>query len=120
MKVISTNWSRLACPALAEPTRAFKNLPQQRKLIGECGQQLGDRVGDYGTAAFADDIDRERPVAFGALVKRRPGQPDEPVAASMADWIWDRVADFGGVDPRPAPLKTEVPPADLPAVPGRP
>jgi tetratricopeptide (TPR) repeat protein len=49
-------------------------------------------------------------VAFGALVKRRPGQPDEPVAASMADWIWDRVAAFGGRDPRPAPRKT----ADVP------
>lgn len=58
-------------------------------------------------------------VAFGALVKRRPGQPDEPVAASMADWIWDRVAGFGGPDPRPAPRKTEEPSADLPAVPGR-
>ncbi|MGH1564313.1 T6SS immunity protein Tdi1 domain-containing protein [Mumia sp. DW29H23] len=42
-------------------------------------------------------------VAFGALVKRRSGQPDEPVAASMAGWIWDRVADFGGRDPRPQP-----------------
>jgi tetratricopeptide (TPR) repeat protein len=52
-------------------------------------------------------------VAFGTLVKRRPGQPDEPVAASMADWIWDRVADFGGPDPRPAPRKTEEPPTDL-------
>ncbi len=41
-------------------------------------------------------------VAFGALVKRRPGHPDEPVAPSMADWVWDRVADFGGPDPRPA------------------
>ncbi|WP_233598887.1 MULTISPECIES: lipopolysaccharide assembly protein LapB [unclassified Amycolatopsis] len=50
-------------------------------------------------------------VAFGALVRRRPGQPDEPVADSMADWIWDRVADFGGRDPRPAPLKTEEPSA---------
>jgi tetratricopeptide (TPR) repeat protein len=62
-------------------------------------------------------------IAFGALVRRRPGQPDEPVAASMADWIWDRVADFGGPDPRPAPRKTaDRPetdlPADLPAVPG--
>ena len=56
-------------------------------------------------------------VAFGALVKRRPGQPDEPVAASMADWVWDRVADFGGQDPRPAPLKTEELSSDLPAVP---
>ncbi|MFC4852896.1 tetratricopeptide repeat protein [Actinophytocola glycyrrhizae] len=53
-------------------------------------------------------------VAFGALVRRRPGQPDEPVAATMADWIWDRVADFGGPDPRPAPRKAEDLPTDLP------
>ncbi|AXB44626.1 tetratricopeptide repeat protein [Amycolatopsis albispora] len=59
-------------------------------------------------------------VAFGALVKRRPGQPDEPVAASMADWIWDRVAAFGGRDPRPAPRKPEQPPADLPDLPAVP
>lgn|GEM_PF-2030678 len=43
-------------------------------------------------------------VAFGRLVVRRPGrpdEPDEPVAASMADWVWDRVAELGGPDPRP-------------------
>jgi tetratricopeptide (TPR) repeat protein len=57
-------------------------------------------------------------VAFGTLVKRRPGHPDEPVAASMADWLWDRVADFGGPDPRPAPRKTGDLPTDLPSVPG--
>ncbi|MFI7680245.1 tetratricopeptide repeat protein [Actinophytocola sp. NPDC049390] len=57
-------------------------------------------------------------VAFGALVKRLPGHPDEPVATSMADWIWDRVAEFGGHDPRPASRKPEDVPTDLPAVPG--
>ncbi|MDX8148928.1 tetratricopeptide repeat protein [Lentzea sp. BCCO 10_0061] len=57
-------------------------------------------------------------VAFGELVKRRPGHPDEPVAASVADWIWDRVAGFGGQDPRPAPRKAEALPVGLPAVPG--
>ncbi|MGW5052621.1 tetratricopeptide repeat protein [Actinokineospora sp. NPDC004072] len=46
-------------------------------------------------------------IAFGALVKRHPGYPDEPVAPSMADWIWDRVAAFGGVDPRPTSRKSE-------------
>ncbi|WP_196780848.1 tetratricopeptide repeat protein [Nocardioides sambongensis] len=46
-------------------------------------------------------------VGHGALVKRRPGHPDEPVAASMADWIWDRVAGFGGRDPRPAPAQLD-------------
>lgn len=51
-------------------------------------------------------------VAFGVLVKRRPGHPDEPVAASMADWIWDRVVGFGGPDPRPAPRRTEDLPRD--------
>ncbi|MFI7119394.1 tetratricopeptide repeat protein [Amycolatopsis sp. NPDC049868] len=59
-------------------------------------------------------------VAFGRLVKRRPGQPDEPVADSMADWIWDRVASFGGQDPRPAPLKTEEPTVDPLPAPGTP
>ncbi|WP_433271163.1 tetratricopeptide repeat protein [Actinosynnema sp. CS-041913] len=57
-------------------------------------------------------------VALGALVKRRPGHPDEPVAESMADWIWDRVVDFGGRDLRPAPRRTEALPTDLPPVPG--
>ncbi|UUV34736.1 tetratricopeptide repeat protein [Amycolatopsis roodepoortensis] len=59
-------------------------------------------------------------VAFGKLVKRRAGRPDEPVADSMADWIWDRVAGFGGRDPRPAPLKTEEPTDDPLPAPGTP
>ncbi len=53
-------------------------------------------------------------LAFGTLAERRPGHPDEPVAASMADWVWDRVADFGGPDPRPAPRTAEDLPADPP------
>ncbi|WP_236594301.1 tetratricopeptide repeat protein [Saccharothrix sp. 6-C] len=59
-------------------------------------------------------------VALGALVERRPGHPDKPVAESMADWIWDRVADFGGRDPRPAPRRTEASPTDPVLPPGRP
>ena len=50
----------ITCPALARPARAFLGLEQQRALIGKCGRQLGERVGDYGTAAFADDIDAVR------------------------------------------------------------
>ena len=50
----------IACPALAGPDRAFLGLEQQRTLIGRCGHELGKRVGDYGTAAFADDIDAVR------------------------------------------------------------
>ncbi|WP_435735834.1 hypothetical protein V5D56_13575 [Cellulosimicrobium sp. PMB13] len=44
-------------------------------------------------------------VAFGALVRRRPGYPEEAVAPSMADWVWDRVAELGGRDPRPTPVR---------------
>lgn len=33
-------------------------------------------------------------------VIRRPGEPDEVVAPSVADWFWDRVAAFGGNDAR--------------------
>lgn len=52
-------------------------------------------------------------VAFGDLVVRSPGRPDEPVAASMADWIWDRLASFGGRDPRPTRRPHAVPDAEL-------
>lgn len=52
-------------------------------------------------------------VAFGALVKRCPGRPDEPVAAAMADWVWDRVASLGGRDPRPTRRPHAVPDEDL-------
>ncbi|WBQ04389.1 alpha/beta hydrolase [Kribbella sp. CA-293567] len=50
----------ITCPALATADRLFSGLQRQRQLIGECGRQLGKRVGDYGTAAFADDIDAVR------------------------------------------------------------
>jgi len=50
----------ITCPALAGPDRTFVGLERQRTLIGQCGEQLGERLGDYGTAAFADDIDAVR------------------------------------------------------------
>ena len=50
----------LTCPALAGPDDVFADRAEQRRLIGRCGQELGERVGDYGTAAFADDIDAVR------------------------------------------------------------
>lgn len=37
----------------------------------------------------------------GRLLRRGPEGPDEVVSASVADWVWDRVAAFGGEDPRP-------------------
>jgi len=39
--------------------------------------------------------------AFGRLVRRERGRDDVVVADTLADWVWDRVAAFGGHDPRP-------------------
>ncbi|MGO2050252.1 MAG: tetratricopeptide repeat protein [Microbacterium sp.] len=40
-------------------------------------------------------------VAFGRLVRRSHDRDDVVIAESLADWVWDRVAAFGGHDPRP-------------------
>lgn len=40
-------------------------------------------------------------VAYGRLVRRSRGEDDVVIADSLADWVWDRVAAFGGRDPRP-------------------
>ncbi len=37
----------------------------------------------------------------GRLLHRRAGAPDRQEAPSVADWLWDRVAAFGGHDARP-------------------
>lgn len=37
----------------------------------------------------------------GRLLHRRADAPDREEAPSLADWLWDRVAAFGGEDPRP-------------------
>lgn len=50
----------LTCPALEGPGSVFADRAEQRRLIGRCGEELGARVGDYGTAAVADDIDAVR------------------------------------------------------------
>ncbi|MFI9640532.1 alpha/beta hydrolase [Micromonospora sp. NPDC051925] len=50
----------LTCAALDGPTRVFVSLPEQRQLIGECGEQLGDAVSDYTSIAVADDVDAVR------------------------------------------------------------
>lgn len=47
--------------------------------------------------------------AFGAVVRRQAGHPDVPVASTMAGWVWERVEQYGGVDPRPAILKDPSP-----------
>ncbi|KRF20628.1 hypothetical protein ASG90_18850 [Nocardioides sp. Soil797] len=61
---------------------------------------------DVREAVMTDDAgDYLVVVSFGAVVKRRAGQPDEPLAPSMGDWVWAQVARFGGADQRPASLR---------------
>ncbi|WP_235735227.1 hypothetical protein [Nocardioides alcanivorans] len=45
--------------------------------------------------------------APGPLVIRRSGADDQHFARSLADWVWDRVAAFGGRDPRPVRREDE-------------
>lgn len=52
--------SPLTCAALDDAAKAPEGLAEQRRRIGECGRQLGTRVGYYGTAAVADDLDDVR------------------------------------------------------------
>ncbi|MEV0675379.1 tetratricopeptide repeat protein [Actinosynnema sp. NPDC050436] len=91
---------------LAEPFR----LMSATEIIALCTEIEADPEGhpdwpenEVGEQVMTDDAGAYLVVvAFGAVVTRRPGRPDEPVAESMADWVWDRVVDFGGPDPRPA------------------
>jgi pimeloyl-ACP methyl ester carboxylesterase len=50
----------LACRALRGAVPALSSREQLLSLIGKCGRQLGSRMGLYGTAAAADDIDAVR------------------------------------------------------------
>ncbi|UYO97314.1 tetratricopeptide repeat protein [Microbacterium sp. M28] len=57
---------------------------------------------DYFQVVFTDDAgDYLLEGVGGKLYHRSPGVPDVEVAPSPAEWIWDRVAAFGGHDPRP-------------------
>ena len=61
-----------------------------------------DAERDYYTQLFTDDAGSyliEGP--GGRLIRRTPGGDDEEVAASLTDWLWDRVVAFGGGDARP-------------------
>lgn len=53
---------RLACPALAGIGVVFAAPEDQLARIGACGRELGPRVGAYGSAAVADDIEAVREV----------------------------------------------------------
>ncbi len=60
-----------------------------------------EAVTDYYSQVMTDDRGGYLLATLGPVVIRRAGVDDEVVAPGLADWFWDRVAAFGGRDPRP-------------------
>lgn len=56
----------------------------------------------YYTQLFTDDAGTYLIEGYaGRVYARGPEGEDREVALSLTDWLWDRVAAFGGADPRP-------------------
>lgn len=61
-----------------------------------------DSEGEYYTQVLTDDAGAYLIEGWGGrLYRRGPGTADVEVALSLADWLWGRVAAFGGDDRRP-------------------
>lgn len=58
---------------------------------------------DYLAVVMTDDAGTYLITGHGGrlFARGRDGAPDQEIAPSLADWLWDRVAAFGGVDRRP-------------------
>ena len=52
--------SPIACRSLVDVALGFTPPEQMSAAIGACGRELGPRVGAYGNASVADDLDRSR------------------------------------------------------------
>ncbi len=66
-----------------------------------------DRLEDYYVQVMTDDEGGYLVATLENVVVRHDGVDDVVVAPNLASWFWDRVAAFGGRDPRPAPRETE-------------
>lgn len=61
-----------------------------------------DTENEYFTIIFTDDAGNFRfEGPGGRLIQRGAGGADQEIAPSFTDWVWDRVAAFGGTDARP-------------------
>ncbi|WP_051208517.1 tetratricopeptide repeat protein [Propionicicella superfundia] len=62
-----------------------------------------DSEGEYYSQILTDDAGAYLIEGWGGRLYRRgpAGTAGTEVAPSLADWVWDRVAAFGGQDPRP-------------------
>lgn len=62
-----------------------------------------DGLADDYAQVMTDDRGGYLVSTYRGVVLRRPGVADVVVAPTLASWFWDRVAAFGGRDPRPRP-----------------
>lgn len=60
-----------------------------------------EEASDYYSQVMTDDAGGYLVVTATDVVIRRAGADDLVVAPRLSDWFWDRVAAFGGRDPRP-------------------
>lgn len=65
-----------------------------------------DADGSYYLQVLTDDVGSYLIEGPRGALYRRSADGDVEIAPSVADWFWDRVADFGGADPRPAALRS--------------
>lgn len=66
-------------------------------------------VADYYSQIFTDDAGGYLIAVLDGLVIRRFDAEDERLPGGLNDWFWDRVAAFGGRDPRPVVRREAVP-----------
>jgi len=102
--------SPLACRSLADVALGFTPPAQMSAAIGACGRELGPRVGAYGNAAVADDLDAvrgalgiERLDLFGAsygtyLMTVYAGRHPEHVRSIVLDAGYPLAYDAWGLD----------------------
>lgn len=60
-----------------------------------------DALSEHYSQVMTDDDGGYLIVTLENVAIRRAGSEDAVVAPSLSDWVWDRVAAFGGADPRP-------------------
>ncbi|GAA2541860.1 hypothetical protein GCM10009860_23430 [Microbacterium mitrae] len=62
---------------------------------------FAEQDGFYGFVMTDDAGGYAGTGAGGRFVQRTADGDEQVLAENLADWLWDRVADFGGADPRP-------------------
>ncbi|MBZ2199721.1 tetratricopeptide repeat protein [Occultella gossypii] len=72
-----------------------------------------ERLADDYAQVMTDDHGGYLVATYRGVIVRRSGADDVLVSPTLADCFWDRVAAFGGRDPRPVPRNIDDPEADV-------